>query len=121
MTDADKTGAPTPDERNWGMFGHLSALCGLIIPLGGIIGPLIIWATKKDQSAFIADNAREALNFNITVAIAAVVGIVLTFVLIGIVVLVVVFIGWLVLTIIAGIRASEGTVYQYPFTLRLVK
>jgi uncharacterized Tic20 family protein len=113
-------GAPSADERQWAMFAHLSALIGLIIPFGSIIGPLVIWLIKKDTMPFVNDQGKEALNFNITVAIAAIVGWILCFILIGFLVLAVVFVAWLVLVIIGTIKANEGTAYRYPFTLRLV-
>jgi len=113
-------GAPSADERQWAMFSHLSALIGLIIPFGSIVGPLVIWLIKKDTMPFVNDQGKEALNFNITVAIAAIVGWILCFILIGFLVLAVVFVAWLVLVIIGTIKANEGTAYRYPFTLRLV-
>ncbi|EIL94636.1 MULTISPECIES: DUF4870 domain-containing protein [Rhodanobacter] len=113
-------GAPSAEERQWAMFAHLSALIGLIIPFGSIVGPLVIWLIKKDTMPFVNDQGKEALNFNITVAIAAIVGWILCFILIGFLVLAVVFVAWLVLAIIGTIKANEGTAYRYPFTLRLV-
>jgi uncharacterized Tic20 family protein len=113
-------GAPSAEERQWAMFAHLSALVGVIIPLGSIIGPLVIWLIKKDTMPFVNDQGKEALNFNITVAIAAIVGWILCFILIGFLVLAALAIGWLVFVIIATIKANEGTTYRYPFTLRLV-
>jgi len=113
-------GAPSAEERQWAMFAHLSALVGVIIPLGSIIGPLVIWLIKKDTMPFVNDQGKEALNFNITVGIAAVVGWILCFILIGFLLLAVLAIGWLVFVIIATIKANEGTTYRYPFTLRLV-
>ncbi len=114
------TGAPSAEERQWAMFAHLSALAGVIIPLGSIIGPLVIWLIKKDTMPFVNDQGKEALNFNITVGIAAIVGWILCFILIGFLLLAVLAIGWLVFVIIATIKANEGTTYRYPFTLRLV-
>ena len=113
-------GAPSAEERQWAMFAHLSALVGVIIPLGSIIGPLVIWLIKKDTMPFVNDQGKEALNFNITVAIAAIVGWILCFILIGFLLLAVLAVGWLVFVIIATIKANEGTTYRYPFTLRLV-
>jgi len=64
----------TPDERTWGMIAHLSALVGAIVPFAGsILAPLIVWRTRGEHSSFVAGQAKEALNFNITVAIAALV------------------------------------------------
>lgn len=119
-------GGPPQEERQWAMFAHLSALAGglLTSAIGGwgfFLGPLVIWLVKKDTMPFVADQAKESLNFNITVLIAAIVSGLLTLILIGFVLLVVIGIGWLVLTIIAGLKANEGVGYRYPFTLRLIK
>lgn len=108
------------DERNWAMIGHLSSLVGLVIPFGSVIAPLVVWQLKKDTMPFASEQAREALNFNITVAIAALVSSVLIVVLIGFLLLGVVVVAWLILTIIGGLAASRGENYRYPFTLRLV-
>jgi uncharacterized Tic20 family protein len=115
-------GAPSAEQRQWAMFGHLSALLGLVTA-GWLcfLGPLVIWLVKKDTMPFAADQAKEALNFNITVMIAAAISWILMFVLIGILLLGVLAVAWLVFTIIAAIKANEGVAYRYPFTLRLVK
>ena len=103
------------------MFAHLSALSGAIIPFGNIIGPLVVWQIKKDTLPFAADQGKEALNFNITMLIAAFIGFLLTFILIGLVLLPLIGIAWLVFTILAGIKANEGVAYRYPYALRLIK
>jgi len=113
-------GTPSTEERQWGLFAHLSALIGLVIPLGNVIGPLIIWQVKKDTMPFASEQAKEALNFNITVAIAAIVCFVLFLVLIGMMLLPLVGLFWLIFTILAAVKANEGVQYRYPFTLRLV-
>ena len=115
-------GAPSAEQRQWAMFGHLSALLGLVTA-GWLcfLGPLVIWLVKKDTMPFAADQAKEALNFNITVMIAAAISWILMFVLIGILLLGVLAVAWLVFTIIAAIKANEGVAYRYPFTLRLIK
>ena len=115
------SGAPSADDRQWGMFAHLSALSGVVIPFGNIIGPLVVWQIKKDTLPFAADQGKEALNFNITMLIAAFIGFLLTFVLIGLVLLPLIGIAWLVFTILAGIKANEGVASRYPFALRLIK
>ncbi|KQO02386.1 MULTISPECIES: DUF4870 domain-containing protein [Stenotrophomonas] len=109
------------EEKQWGMFAHLAALAGIVIPLGNLLGPLIVWLVKKDTMPFVADQGREALNFNITVFIAAFVSGILTLVLIGFLLLIFVGIAWLVLTILAALAANKGEAYRYPFTLRLIK
>ena len=110
------------DEQNWAMICHLSALAGFVIPFGNIIGPLIAWQMKKDTMPLVDQHGKEALNFQITVAIAALISIALMLVIIGVFLLFVVAIGGLVMTIIAGIKVSNGELnYKYPFALRLIK
>ncbi len=112
--------APSAESRQWGMFAHLSALIGFVIPFGNILGPLIIWQMKKNEMPFVDDQGKEALNFQITVFIAMVVCIILTFVLIGLLLIPIVALAWLVFSIIAGLKANEGVAYRYPVTLRLI-
>jgi uncharacterized Tic20 family protein len=110
------------DERTWAMIAHFAALGAFIIPvIGGVLGPLIVWLAKREQSAFVADAAKEALNFNISVVLAGVACVLLVFVFIGIPLSAALFVFWLVMTVIAGIKASEGVPYRYPVSLRLVK
>lgn len=114
--------AASADERTWAMIAHFAALGAFIIPVvGGIIGPLIVWLAKRDQSAFVGEAAKEALNFNISVVLAGVACVVLVFVFIGIPLSAALFAFWLIMTVIAGIKASEGVHYRYPVSLRLVK
>ena len=112
---------PSAEERQWAMFAHLSALIGFIIPFGNFIAPLIIWQMKKDTMPFVDDQGKEALNFQITVAIAALICFVLMIVVIGMFLLPLVGLAALIFTIIAGIKANEGVNYRYPFALRLIK
>jgi uncharacterized Tic20 family protein len=110
----------TPDERSWGMLAHLSAFVGVILPCGNVLAPLLIWLARRERSAFVADQAREALNFNITVLVGVLVCYALTWILIGFLLFAVLGLTWLILTIVAAIRANEGVRYRYPFALRLV-
>lgn len=115
-------GSPTAEERQWAMFAHLSALLGLVTAgWACFLGPLVIWLVKKDTMPFVNDQAKEALNFNITVMIAGAICWILVFVLIGFVLLWALAIVWIVFTIIAAIKANEGVAYRYPFALRLIK
>ncbi|WP_140718891.1 DUF4870 domain-containing protein [Pseudomonas sp. Hp2] len=123
------SGVPSAEEKQWALFAHISALTGLFTGgIGSIVGPLVIWLIKKDTMPFVDDQGKEALNFNITVLIAVValtiVGTVLMVILIGFLFYLlagVVGIAWLVLTIVATIKTSNGESYRYPLTLRLVK
>jgi uncharacterized Tic20 family protein len=114
--------APTENERTWGMLAHLSALAGLVLPLlGNVLGPLAVLIARRDESAFVAAHVKEALNFNITVTMAAVACGVLALVFIGFLLGTALFIAWLVMTLIAAIKASEGAAYRYPLSVRFVK
>ncbi|MBS0581351.1 MAG: DUF4870 domain-containing protein [Proteobacteria bacterium] len=114
--------AVTESERTWGMLAHLSALLGVVVPLFGcVIGPLLVWLARRDESKFVEEQAKEALNFNLSVFAAAIVCVVLMLVFIGFILGAALFIAWLVMTLIAAIRASEGMPYRYPLSLRLVK
>ena len=125
--------APSDEEKKWALFAHLSILVGGLVTFGwaasfgSFIGPLIIWLIQKDKMPFVADQAKEALNFGITLTIACFVLLMLTIFSLGIGALVTIpafmaiGIAALVLVIIAAIKANEGVAYRYPITLRLVK
>ena len=122
------SGTPSAEERQWGLFGHLSSLAGLFTGgIGNIVGPLIIWLIKKDTMPFAADQAKEALNFNITLLIIGVILLLVTIFTFGLGIFITAPIGillgiaWLVLTIIAAMKANEGQAYRYPFSWRLLK
>lgn len=121
------------EEKNWAMAAHL---CGLLWLAGGtsliffpfgtlvlftIIGPLIIWKTKGQSLPFAAEQAKESLNFQITVFLVGLGFLVLTLVLVGFMLLWILGLVNLVLVIIAALQVSDGKPYRYPFCLRLVK
>ena len=112
---------PDKDARNWAMITHLMALSGYVIPLGNVIGPLIIWAIKKDEYAFVDEQGKEAINFQLTMLIAFVISCILIFLLIGIPLLIALGIYDLVMIIIAAIKANDGVAYRYPFAIRFFK
>ena len=111
--------AADANARQWAMIAHLSALAGLVIGLNWL-GPLIVYLVKKDEHPFIADQSREALNFNLSVFIYIIVAAILILLVIGILLLPAIAIAWLVLTILAAVRASNGEPYRYPLTIRFV-
>jgi uncharacterized Tic20 family protein len=111
---------PSRAERDWALFAHLSALLVYVTVIGGILAPFVIWLLKRDEMPFAARQAKEALNFQITVYLAALVCGILVLVVIGIALLAALVIVHVVLTIIATMKASEGVAYRYPFNLRLI-
>jgi uncharacterized Tic20 family protein len=108
---------PTPDQdsKTMGMLAHL---LGIFI---GFIGPLIIWLIKKDQSPFVDDQGKEALNFQIVILLGLVIGGATSCIFIGIVIVPAVIIFGIVFSIIAALKAKDGIAYRYPFNLRLIK
>jgi len=131
-TEPPASGVPSAEERQWAMFAHLSALAGAVVSSafggwGTFIGPLIIWLIKKDTMPFAASQAKEALNFNITVSAIFLMLLILTIITFGIgallavPVMLVVGIAALVFTIIAAVKANEGIEYRYPVSVRIIK
>ncbi|MEO7323542.1 MAG: DUF4870 domain-containing protein [Dokdonella sp.] len=136
MSDNDTAGAPpqpslpltqTSEERTWAMIGHLSAFSAFVTGIGCVAGPLLVWLIKRDTLPFAADQAKEALNFNITALIACAALWIITIgtffigALLTIPAGLLLCVAWIVFTIIAAVKANEGVAYRYPFTLRLVK
>jgi uncharacterized Tic20 family protein len=108
-------------EKNWGMACHLAALSGFIIPFGHILGPLVVWLIKKDESEFVDDQGKESLNFQISVTIYLVISAILILIVIGIFLMVVIGVFVLVMVIVASVKASSGEKFRYPLTLRLIQ
>jgi hypothetical protein len=105
------------DDRTMAMISHLSGI------VAGFIGPLIIWLINKDKAdkGWLNDQAKEGLNFQITIFIAYVIAGALTLVLIGMLLIPIIMIGNIILCIMAGMKANEGVDYRYPFAIRLIK
>jgi uncharacterized Tic20 family protein len=120
------------EQRNWAVAAHLCGLLWLLgsggllfIPFGGLVlftvlGPLIIWQTKGQSMPFVAEQAKESLNFQITVLLLGLLFLLLALVLIGFLFLWILGLVNLVLVIIAAVRVNDGLPYRYPFCLRLV-
>jgi uncharacterized Tic20 family protein len=106
---------PTRDECNLAMLAHLLGI------FTGFVGVLVLWLAKRGESGFVADQAREALNFQITMAIAFVAAIMLKVILVGILLVPILFVVNFVFSILGAISASKGHRYRYPLALRLVR
>jgi len=122
LNDATTVPPPVPgvasqEDRTLAMLTHLS---GIIL---SFIVPLIIWLTHKDKAdkGWLNDQAKEALNFQITLLIIYVVGSILTVILIGALINLVAWVACIILSIMAALKANEGVSYRYPFALRLIK
>lgn len=124
----DAESAPAPqqevnslEERNWAVFCHVAALAGLIIPLGNIIGPLVVWILRRNAFAYVDQQGKEAVNFQISMTIYALIAAVLVVFIIGLPLLFLIMAVDIVLVIVAAINVSQGKNYRYPITIRLIR
>lgn len=108
------------DERKYAMLLHWSQLLNVIAPSLGLLMPVIMWLIYKDENQFINSNGRMAVNWVISNIIYYVILIPLCFIFIGIPFVVVLGILDVVFCIIAGIKASEGTVWKYPLSFNFL-
>ena len=102
------------DDKNIAVLTHLGGTIFSFVPA------LIVWLLKKDDNAFIAEQAREALNFQITLLIGYAISSILMVILVGFLLAGILWIANLILCVLAAIAASQGQEYRYPFTLRLI-
>lgn len=108
-------------ERNWSMLCHLSGLAGFFFPFGGIIGPLICWLTRKDESEWINENGKSSLNFQLSVLLYMVLVFPLCFLIVGIPLIVALVFLKIICIIIASIKASKGEEFRYPLSIPFIQ
>lgn len=120
-TQHDPMAAPDVQawEKHYALAMHLSVLAWHLLPVP-VVPVLVMWLIKKDESKFVADHGREALNFQISILIYGLIAAVLTLILVGIVMAVAVYVLVLVGSILGAVAASKGRYYRYPACLRLV-
>lgn len=125
-TNSDVEAAPSSDERNMAVLAHLGPLIVGIFSAGGAgwLVPLVIWLVKGDESAFVGDQAKEALNFHISMFLGSIAAWICVFTVIlmpiGFPVLVCIWAGGMIFAIVAAMEANKGRRYRYPFTLRFL-
>lgn len=102
------------DEKNIAVVTHITGIFFSIFP------GLIVWLLKKDESPYISEQAREALNFQITLLIAYLIAGVLVFILIGFLLFFLIWLANILFSIMAAVAASKGENYRYPLSLRLI-
>jgi uncharacterized Tic20 family protein len=110
----------TESERNWAMFCHLSAFASFFFPFGGIIGPLVCWLSKKDESVWVYLNGRDALNFQLSILLYMVLAVPLCFILIGIPIEAALITLKVICIIIASVKASRGETFRYPLAIPFI-
>ena len=109
------------EARQWAMFLHLSQLAGYILPLLGLVVPIIIWQSKKQEFPILDAHGKNVINWIISELIYGAISFVLVFIVIGIPMLAVLGILAVVFPIIGGIKANNGEVWRYPMTIEIIK
>ncbi len=107
------------DEKGWAALSHLSAF-GMFLGVPSLVGPFLVWLFKRDEP-YVDEQAKEALNFNISFLIYGIASALLIILLIGLLLLPAVFVTWFVLVIVAAVKASAGEHYRYPLTIRFIR
>ncbi|QSX35569.1 DUF4870 domain-containing protein [Shewanella avicenniae] len=104
-----------------GVLVHCASFAGYLIPFGNVLGPLIVYLMKREDSSFIEACGKNCLNFQISMLIYFAISAVLAFVLVGFVLLGLLGLLNLIVTVIAAIKASEGKVFHYPLAIRFLR
>jgi uncharacterized Tic20 family protein len=108
-------------ERNWAMLCHLSAFAGFFFPFGGIIGPLICWLTRRDESSWVNINGKASLNFQLSMLLYMVLAIPLCFIIIGIPIVMLLGTLKVICIIIASVKAPKGELFRYPLVIPFIQ
>lgn len=107
---------PSGNEKIWSLLSHLSRL--ISVPFSLL---LVVYLSMRGESRYVTDNAREALNFHLSILLYCVCCLPLTAILIGLPLIILIGLAYLVFSIVAAVKAADGGCYSYPLTLRLVK
>ena len=113
---------PVKRGQTWATVAHLAALAGYLgVPLGYVLGPLVVWLTTKDKYRFADDQGKEALNFQLTVLVCTLACLPLLCLCVGALLMAALHVFNLVLIIVAAIRTSNGEAYRYPICIRFLR
>ena len=105
------------ETRQWAMFMHFSILAGWIVPLAGLIVPVLLWQLKKDDLPGIVPHAHIVLNWIVTSLVYAAICFILTFVLVGLLGFMVLGLATVIFALIGGVKANNGELWEYPGTI----
>lgn len=115
------TSLRSPNEKQMGLFLHLSQLINLIIPMGGTIAPIVIWQMKKEEMPALDAHGKMVVNWMLSSLIYFVISIVLMFVLVGFLTFLAVAVLGIIFPIVGGVKASNGEYWEYPLTIKFLK
>jgi hypothetical protein len=108
-------------ERNWAMLCHLSGFAMFFFPFGGILGPLICWLSRKDESAWVDVNGKASMNFQLSVLLYIVLTIPLLFIIVGIPIMMFLVTLRIVCIIIASVKSAKGEKFKYPLAIPFIQ
>ena len=111
----------TAEQKQMGLFLHLSQLASLVIPVAGIVVPIVIWQTQKDKMPQLDAHGKMVVNWLISELIYIVISVILIFVLVGILTMLAVVVMGIVFPIIGAIKANNGELWEYPLTIKFLK
>ena len=118
---APATGAlPGSNERSYAMLVQLSGFLSYLLGPLALIVTLALWLARREESTFINDHGREAMNYNISMWLYATIAGMLTLVLVGCVILPALIVFDIVVVIMAAVAANSGRYYRYPITIRFI-
>ena len=109
------------ESRQWSMFLHLSVLTTYIVPLAGLVAPIVIWQMKKNDSPKLDMHGKIVVNWVLSMILYMIVSVVLSFVIIGLPMLLALVVLNIVFPIIGGIKANNGETWRYPLSIRFMK
>ena len=109
------------ETRTWAMFLHFSLLAGFVVPIAGLVAPIIIWQVQKNNLPGIDEHGKVVVNWLISAIIYGVVSGLLTVILIGIPMLIVLVVVSIIFPIIGGIKANDGQLWKYPLSIQFFK
>jgi hypothetical protein len=111
----------TPEQKQMGLFLHLSQLLNIVIPFAGVVAPVVLWQVKKDEMPQLDVHGKMVANWLISSLIYFVVSLILMIVIVGILGVIAVGIMSVVFPIIGGIKANNGELWEYPLTIKFLK
>jgi uncharacterized Tic20 family protein len=120
MSELDKAVDNQIEANQWGLWLHFSQLLGYMIPLIGLVAPIIIWQLKKNQYPVIDEHGRNVINWIISALLYAAICLPLTLIFIGIPLLILLSLFCLLFPIVGGIKANNGIVWKYPLTINFI-
>ena len=109
------------ETRTWAMFLHFSLLAGYVAPIAGLIAPIIIWQVQKDKLPGIEEHGKVVVNWISSLILYAILSTLLSFIFIGIPMLIVLIVATIIFPIIGGIKANDGQLWKYPLSIQFFR